>query len=319
MNLSLTVALFILLFVGASHAAPLTSSSPWQGAEHGSLSVASNKISHINEPETVQRDGTTFLVDPTMSTPSLSTFNITTPNDKTTTGITAGAPPRALSRAPSQPTYSIVTMVDGPLSCAAHTQYIDTALTSMNVLLGSARGVLHVSGVEKSIGVRALFGPRTLLTYMHRLNVGFRPALSSVNAEELEGLRTLRYRGPQVFYESAKKLRLIDSYYLERYGPGKAIVIGCPSVRSRTLWEQCTVESTAVKAAYTNMKLKSSGDIEYTEIFLCPPFFQQRFMVLRTVPAFGIAFKRVFLTIMRTLAGIPGGQQLEFRGKDPGA
>ena len=99
-------------------------------------------------------------------------------------------------------------------------------------MLGAARNVLNVRGAEASIGVQALFGLRTLLTYMHRLNVEFRSPLSSGNSEQLQALRTLRYKWPHEFYNNAQKVRLQDSSDLERYAPGKAIVINCPSVQS---------------------------------------------------------------------------------------
>ena len=317
MNLSLTAALFILLFVGSSHAAPLTSSSPWQGPEHGSLSVASNKISYINEPETVQPDGTTSLVDPTMSAPRLSTSNITTPNDNTTTGITARAPPFG----PPRPTYTIVTLVGGPFSCARaeHIPFIDTALASMNAMLGAARYVLSRRGAEASIGVQALFALGTLLTYMHRLNVELRTCIRKPAGPR--STRTLRYRWPNEFYNNAQKVRLPDTYALEGYAPGKAIVIGCPSEQSPSEWKTCGDNSRDGDSAFTEMRLKRRGNTDYTEIMLCPDFFRGAFMKPETLPTFGMRFKRAFLTITLTLQGKlpPGWRREEFISNDAGA
>ena len=308
MNLSLTAALFILLFVGSSHAAPLTSSSPWQGPEHGSLSVASNKISYINEPETVQPDDTTSLVDPTMSTPSLSTFNITTPNDNTTTGITARAPPLTSSRR------AIITLVGrGPSSCAEKTSYINSALQGMSLHLGQARTVLSARDAHKSIGARAFFGKRTLLTYMHRLNVEFRRALSSVTPEQLEEIRASRYKWPHEFFNTAQKAQVEDYNDLQRSPPGRYILISCLSRDSPPyLWEPCRT-NTAV--AVSNMNIVPRGHAGFSDILLCPSFFGGM-LTHQTLPQVRASFKRAFKGIAD---GVPRHQLYNFGSNDGGA
>ena len=245
------------------------------------------------------------------------TSNITTPNDDTTIGIAARAPPE---NAQLGNNHFIVMHGQGSLSCskdAAKLQYLKDSMVSMKDQLRLAVEVLGVEGVEQTLGAEVFFGPGTLLTCLHGLNAEFGAALSS--DADIESIRATNYAWPLQFISSA------DQKPVERYSdinsyphPGRAILFGCPTTPEAewraTSPKRCV--DNEKRLAYTLMQPVSteSNTTTFTEIMLCPSFFRTYFLNRENSGRLATSFNQALDSILR-----PQNPPLDFSSHEAGA
>ena len=225
--------------------------------------------------------------------------NITTPNDDTTIGIAARAPPENAQSG----NHFIVMHGQGPLSCskdAEKLQYLEDSMVSMKNQLRSANEVLSVPGVQWSVGASVFFGPSTLLTCLHGLNAEFGAALSS--DAKIASIRTTYYARPMQFISSADE-KPIESYDdMKLYPHGKAVLFGCPTTaeaewRAKRWRTRCVDDEKTV--AYTAKDIVLIGSIAVNQIFLCPRFFEFDVLNKDNSGTMAMIFKKAFKNIVQ--------------------